>query len=124
MRQEKLDQVIEYLTGPKALKVQELQKALGIDRGEWYSWQRSTNLYRREQLAEKLIQAFPQFFPNGEMPFSAEEPKQDLELRYIEMLEKSVEELRAERDRLKLENQTLLRELKVQVAEIREHLLH
>jgi hypothetical protein len=128
-----LEAVINYLTGPVDLQIYDLIKALGIERSYFYSWRRSTKRDRRTDMAQRLIALFSQHFPDGEIPSQAysgsgvaKAPDQPTtsasERKYIELLEKTVEDLRAERDRLRQEVETLLREVKDGVGKIQKRL--
>lgn len=58
-----VEQVIEYLKSKGVLQKDMVLK-LGIERGEFLSWRRSTNKGRREEMAKKLKEAYPKIFEN------------------------------------------------------------
>jgi hypothetical protein len=129
-----LDAVINYLTGPVNLQVNDLVKALDIERSYYYSWRRSTKRDRRNELSKRLVALFSEHFSDGQIPSQAYngvhpgEPVAERsaslvsERKYIELLEKTVEDLRSERDRLRQEVETLLRDLKEGVGSIQKRL--
>ena len=132
-----LDAVIYHLTGPLNFRVNELIQALAVHRSIYYSWRRSTNRFRRIELAVRLMELYPEHFPDGQIPSqssSREEPggmvallaersqAQASERKYIELLEKTVEDLRSERDRLRQEVDVLLQEVREGVGQLRQKL--
>lgn len=121
---DKSQQVIDYLTGPIGLKVHDLVEKLGIERSAFYSWRRSVNDHRRNDLANKLMDLYAEHFPDGKIPGGT--PSNDansIREKYIQMLEENLKELREERDRLRDENLQLLKEVKNKLNMISEHLI-
>jgi hypothetical protein len=128
-----LEEVIHYLTGPVRLQVNELIKALGLTRTLYYSWRRSTSQTRRDALAKRLIALFPENFLDGQIPpppYNSHplgfrlgpEATPPWKSKYIELLELTVKDLRAERDLLRQVKKTLLHELKEDVSSIQKRL--
>lgn len=100
---EMLDTLLE-----NGVKQTDVIEALGIGRGMFNSWRASTKESRRRELAKKIAELYPEVF--GKQPAIAN--GKSVEEKYIAMLEKSVEELKAERDQLKKENLETLEEIK------------
>lgn len=99
-----VEQTIDYLKNKKGVKLNDMMKALNVDRGNFLSWRRSSNQARREDMAKKLREAFSELF---------EDAKEDvgIEKKYLDLLEKNLAEVSAERDELKKEVKRLLKEL-------------
>jgi hypothetical protein len=93
-----LENVITLLKGQKSVSLKEMMEKVGVERGGFLSWRRSSNKGRRDELAKKLIDAYPQHFEEIEdKPNPAERDVRD---KYTEFLEKEIERLRFENDRL------------------------
>jgi hypothetical protein len=95
-----VEKVIYFLKSEKGITLNEMMKKVGVERGGFLSWRRSTNEGRRKELARELIKGFPQYF--GDEVEKAQEKVDEIkiEARYIAYLEKETERLRLENERL------------------------
>lgn len=93
---DKVEQVIERLT-EAGVSINEIVEKLQIERGNFYSWRKSTKQERREEMAEKIIGLFPEMFPDGWE--NEGEPEND-QSKYVRLLEETVQELRKDKETL------------------------
>jgi len=104
-----VEKTIEYLNGNRGIKMKEMQERLGVDRGGFLSWRRSSNKGRREEMAKKLQEAFPEMFTEG---IPAPETDASVDKKYMNLLEKSLKEAEEEKLRLKRQVDDLIEEIK------------
>lgn len=134
MQEVEIEDVIAYLTGPRGLKINDLIDSLTQgNRGLFQSWRRSVKKARKIEMVKALIEAFPEHFPNGQLPAHiggnlpenpasrpAPNAGQPIEIRYIEMLERDNDALRAEVEALKTENRELIKEMRGELNQARK----
>lgn len=123
IRMEKdIEKVLEHLSR-KGLSDANIYARLQMPRGTFYARRQSTKEITREALAEKIIQAYPDQFPNGEIP-TAQEPEihygNPTTAKYIALLENQLKDANADREWLRhLLNETF-KEIKALLAEIKK----
>jgi len=91
-----VEKVIDFLKNEKGITLTEMIGKLGIERGGFLSWRRSTNKGRRDLLAQKLRESYAEHFTNGSPRPTAD----DIENKYMTMLEAEVARLKEENKRL------------------------
>lgn len=115
-----LDELVKYLTYDIGKTVGEIADEIEIGRTTFYRIMKGENSGKRSSLARKLLEKYPEHFPNGQVPQrNSTAGPAEIQLRYIEMLEKSLAKSNAELDQLKTENAELLREIKRLIEEMR-----
>ncbi len=123
MDENDLESVIKFLRDEKGLKINDIIDAVGLINSRPYFYEMrggKKKPFQKKLLLEKIKTALPEHFQqDGANPIESERQNKasnvsgpGIELRYIELLEKSVEEIRAERDKLKSENESLVREIR------------
>lgn len=116
-----IERVISLL-GEKGISVTDIRNRLNITHGNFYSWRRSVKQVRRDELAEKIKEAFSEFqFGNSETDDQMESTsakQETITTKYIKMLEETNESLKRERDLLRQENRELLERLKREYSEM------
>ena len=116
MDENDLESVIEFLRTEKGLKMNDIIEAVGLtkSRPHFYDMRSGKKPFQKKLLLDKIKAALPEHFTAAPPKKPANEPNAGsaIEIRYIELLEKSVEEIRAERDKLKMENEKLVREIR------------
>lgn len=109
----KVEEIINYLTNKVGLTVTQIAEEIGMPRTRMYYRMKSMGDKHHEDLAKKLLEKYSEHFPGGEVPLEPKHESQlSIQLRYIESLETSLRDARAERDRYRDENEKLIKELK------------
>lgn len=126
---ELIDTVIDYLKNSCGIKIQKIADRLGIQRIEIYTKRRSVKKKVRDEFAREIIGAFPEYFPNGELPENLMPPTMPTiaevhEDKYVKLLEETLKEQKAENAQMKKEMNDLRlllqEENKLLIKEIRE----
>ena len=103
-----VETIIEFLKAEKGVKLNEMMAKLGVDRGGFLSWRRSSNPGRRKEMAKLLKEHYAEHF-TGEETRPDEAGYQE---KYVKLLEKNLDEITKERDQLKKEVKELLETIK------------
>jgi hypothetical protein len=90
-----LEATIEFLQRKQRVSIQTVIARLELNRGYFNSWRRSTKPERREDLEKMIKKAFPEYFTEE----GVEKVRESSE--YVKLLERTIEELRGERDILR-----------------------
>ncbi len=125
MKAKDIEENLNHLTNKKGITIVEIRERLGLDHGAFYSWRRSTKKARREELAEQIFNAFKEDFEKDwENESNPEATKTDnqVEKKYIKLLEKNIEEIREDRDKMREENEKLLGQLVEEMKDIKAQL--
>jgi len=108
-----LEDVLNHITGPMRMKLADVMRDMGLERGAFQSWRRSSDPRKRQELAKKIVALYPGEFPEGDVPGAknSEEEEKSLMKRMIQLLEKLLEKAEAENRELREEIETLNRQL-------------
>lgn len=118
-----LEEVIEHLTERNRMKIKDIWERLNLERSSFQSWRRSSFPSKRAELAEAIMKAFPGEFQEEDVAKIKVKGSTNMEKKIVALMEKTIDELRADRDRLKEENENRLREIERTIREIRDKLL-
>lgn len=81
--------ILKILTKDHGIKLNAIEEKLGVARTLMMSWRRSTTPRTKAELSKKLMEAYPQYLSGEEV----EPPKTKIEIKYMTMLEKRINEL-------------------------------
>lgn len=93
------EEIISMLVNQHGVKINTIEKRLEMKRTEFMSMRRSTKSHTKKTLAEKIISAFPEYLSAAN--YSEPKTENKIEMKYIALLEKRLQEVEAERDKWK-----------------------
>jgi transcriptional regulator with XRE-family HTH domain len=112
-----LEILLEHLR-EKGITIVQICERLGMDRNLFNNHRRTTIEGKKRALQGQIEKAFAEEIRDLEQGQEAAPNAVNLELKYVQLLERTVEELRSERDKLKQENEARLLALTEKIEEL------
>lgn len=99
-----LEDVLNHVTGPMRKKLADVMRDMGLERGTFQSWRRSSDPNRKRELAVKIMEMYPEAFQDESVWAKTETTPTT---KYTETLERFVAQLQRENDLLRKQNEDL-----------------
>lgn len=96
-------EIVLGLLKAKKIQVGMVAEKVGLTRTQLSTIRESTNEGKKSEWAEKIVQAYPEVFPDGEVPTEGEEGS--TLRKYIRLLERNLEKAEDENARLREQNE-------------------
>lgn len=97
------ENLIRYLTEVRGLTTTKIAEGMGMDRNTLNSKRRTEKRIKLEALAQQILKAYPNEFPDGKIPEHEEGSESEISImkKYILLLERNLARVEAENAELR-----------------------